>query len=94
MQETSYSAYSEKRPLCRRCLLEEIDVDGLYASIQKIKKNIPEENRASEKEYRHRLELCRKCDFLNSGICVKCGCYVELRAAKAKMGCPHENHFW
>ena len=26
--------------------------------------------------------------------CGKCGCFVELRAAKADMHCPHEKHFW
>lgn len=71
-----------------------MDFDGLYASVREIVKNLPEEKRVAEAEYHRRLEICRKCDFLNNGICGKCGCFVELRTAKTNMSCPHEKHFW
>lgn len=80
--------------LCKKCLLAEIDVDGVYASIAELLKLMPPEKKASDDIYENRLELCRKCDFLNEGTCGKCGCFVELRAAKKDMHCPHENHFW
>ena len=39
-------------------------------------------------ETSRRLAICRDCDQLRSGLCALCGCYVELRAAKGRMGCP------
>lgn len=81
-------------PFCRKCLFEEIDREGVYASIKELIAALPEEKRTDEKEYRRRLDICRDCDFLGEGTCGKCGCFVELRAAKSKMNCPHERHFW
>lgn len=43
---------------------------------------LPEEKRADDDTYRHRLDICGSCESLGSGICGKCGCFVELRAAK------------
>lgn len=82
------------KPFCRKCLFEEIDRDGVYASIQELIAALPEERRAEENEYRRRLYICRQCDSLGEGTCGKCGCFVELRAAKEDMHCPHEKHFW
>ena len=82
------------KPFCRKCLFEEIDRDGVYASIKELIAALPDEKRAEENEYRRRLEICRQCDSLGEGTCGKCGCFVELRAAKADMCCPHEKHFW
>ena len=36
-----------------------------------------------------RLSVCEKCDYLLSGTCRACGCFVELRAAMKTSGCPH-----
>lgn len=82
------------KPFCRKCLLEEIDRDGVYASIRELLHALPEDGRTEENEYRRRLELCKQCDFLIEGTCGMCGCFVELRAAKVNMHCPHEEHFW
>ena len=49
---------------------------------------IPDGERADEALYRERLDACRKCDRLLSGVCMKCGCYVEFRAAYRRMKCP------
>ena len=82
------------RPFCRKCLFEEIDRNGVFASIQELINALPEEKRTDDESCRRRLEICRSCDFLGEGTCGKCGCFVELRAAKADMHCPHENHYW
>lgn len=82
------------KPFCRKCLFEEIDRDGVYASIMELIAALPEERRTPEPEYRRRLETCQSCDFLSEGTCGMCGCFVELRAAKADMHCPHEKHLW
>ncbi len=55
---------------------------------------IPDKQRADEKTYKKRLDICRSCDFLNAGTCIKCGCYVEIRAAGTDGYCPHEKRFW
>lgn len=38
--------------------------------------------------YEERLSICKECDMLLAGMCRKCGCYVELRAAVTKNYCP------
>ncbi|MDE6708951.1 MAG: hypothetical protein K2J76_00500 [Oscillospiraceae bacterium] len=85
---------SAAKPFCRKCLFEEIDKNGVYASIKELIAALPEERRTEEKEYSRRLDICKECEFLGEGTCGKCGCFVELRAAKSDMDCPHENHFW
>lgn len=82
------------RPFCKKCFLEEIDHDGVYRSIREMIDALPEEKRADETEYRRRLNICGTCESLNEGVCMKCGCFAELRAAKSDMGCPHEKHYW
>ena len=39
--------------------------------------------------YEKRLSECKSCDNLISGVCMKCGCYVEFRAAFKKNNCPN-----
>lgn len=82
------------KPFCRKCLFEETDPNGVYNSIKELIAALPEEKRAGEAEYSRRLDICRQCDSLGEGTCGKCGCFVELRAAKADMHCPHEEHHW
>ena len=50
--------------------------------------SLDESVRASDADYRTRLDICRECDQLLSGTCRLCGCYVETRAAKRVQGCP------
>ena len=82
------------RPFCRRCMFEEIDPDGIYREITDMIAALPEEKRTDEKEYRRRLDICGGCEYLGEGTCGVCGCFVELRAAKSEMRCPHESNRW
>ena len=82
------------RPFCKRCFFEELDPNGLYKEISDMIEALPKDKRTSEDEYRRRLDICGGCPSLGEGTCGKCGCFVELRAAKADMHCPHEKHFW
>lgn len=79
---------------CKRCLLEELGRNDLIRSLEELKAALPVEDRTDETEYARRLDVCRSCEELNSGTCLKCGCYVEFRALKARMHCPHENKKW
>ena len=73
---------------CKKCLLyESAEADILNDIKSKIDK-LSEQERADEDLYYHRLSLCQQCDNLISGVCMKCGCYVEFRAAFLKQKCP------
>ncbi len=80
--------------ICRRCLLEELGETALVQSLEELKAALPEDEKTDSGEYERRLAICRECDALNAGTCVKCGCYVEFRALKERMHCPHEMKKW
>ena len=82
-----------KKP-CTRCLLEQAGETDLARAISERIALIPVEKKAPAEIYARRIEICGECDCLISGTCTKCGCYVELRAARADSGCPHEKKFW
>lgn len=82
-----------KKP-CIRCLLKELGEEELLESIRSFKESIPEEDLAEQDEYQRRLDLCKQCQWLNQGICRKCGCFVEARAYRQKSVCPHEHPRW
>ena len=88
---TSESSPSKmEQRICKRCLLYEMADKAAYESVQNYIASIPEAERADESVYRSRLSLCKECDMLISGMCRKCGCYVEVRAYTADSGCPAE----
>lgn len=74
---------------CKRCLLREAAEDDVWRAVRDRVETIPTGERADDALYQSRLDACRSCDFLLSGVCVKCGCYVEFRAAYRRMKCPN-----
>lgn len=77
-----------KKP-CRRCLLEDMPSEAeLAKTVREWIDALPPQLRAAPEVAARRLEACRTCDHLASGMCALCGCYVELRTAKIKMICP------
>ena len=79
---------------CTRCLLAEAGNRDMAQLISERIAVIPAEQRADDALYRQRLDSCMKCDSLNGGTCGKCGCYVELRAARADSCCPAAVKRW
>ena len=73
--------------ICRRCLLRELDSQA-FASVYQYIESLPPEEKAPPAEYARRLALCRQCPRLQNGMCALCGCFVEVRAAKGRLGCP------
>ncbi len=73
---------------CKKCLLYESAEGDILNDIKEKIAKLPENDRVSEAEYQNRLEFCKNCDNLISGVCMKCGCYVEFRAAFKKQKCP------
>ena len=80
---------------CKRCLLhKDADADTLKSISERIEKLSPAE-KADDDTYKKRLTECQSCDNLISGVCMKCGCYVEFRAAFKKQKCPDtKNRKW
>ena len=79
-------AYTDEK--CRRCLLRKSGFDDVLSEIKRCIERIKPDEKADEKLYRERLDKCGECEFLLSGTCLKCGCYVELRAAYRTNSCP------
>ena len=77
-----------------RCLLKQAGEAELAQTVSEYISTLDPEIKAEEELYRSRLEICGSCDSLNSGMCVKCGCYVEMRAAVKKNRCPSEDKLW
>ncbi|MBR2925101.1 MAG: hypothetical protein IKC28_08745 [Clostridia bacterium] len=75
-----------ERPPCR-CLLRQANPD-LGKIVADYVDSLPEDAKASPEVYRQRLAACESCPRLADGMCLDCGCYVEARAAKARMKCP------
>lgn len=74
---------------CRKCLFNQ-DSGELYQSIQELIAALPQEEKADPAEYTGRLEVCQGCEKLQNGMCLSCGCFVQVRAAKKQEGCPWE----
>ena len=74
---------------CRKCLFNQ-DSGELYQSIQELIASLSPEEKAGEEEYRRRLDVCRECEKLQNGMCLSCGCFVQVRAAKKGESCPWE----
>lgn len=75
--------------LCKRCLLYEAGERAAYTQVQAYLETVPPEELASPTVRNSRLDQCRHCDQLIAGMCRKCGCYVEVRAALKDSTCPH-----
>lgn len=74
--------------ICYRCLLRDFDAEKYKNDIEKYIEAIKKEERAGEQLYNDRLAICTACDKLTEGTCLRCGCYVELRAASKQARCP------
>ncbi|MDE6168366.1 MAG: hypothetical protein K2G28_07905 [Acetatifactor sp.] len=80
---------SENHRFCRKCLTRELaDSEETYKNLWEYIDNLDADIKSPEELYQERLEICRKCDLLLEAMCRSCGCYVELRAAVERNGCP------
>ena len=80
---------------CKRCLLHEAAEEDTLKSIKERIDKLSDKEKVSAELYEHRLSECKNCDNLISGVCMKCGCYVEFRAAFKKQNCPDvKNRKW
>lgn len=73
---------------CKKCLLLRSGAEDNYKLVQEYIKKIKPEEKCPDALYEQRLKKCTECDNLISGTCIKCGCYVEFRAAYKNKKCP------
>lgn len=77
---------------CKKCLLVDMtDEADVLRTVREMIDAMPDDQRADDELYARRLEVCRGCESLLKGTCIRCGCYVELRAAKKHQTCPRKH---
>ncbi|MDE5983714.1 MAG: hypothetical protein K2H13_00460 [Eubacterium sp.] len=80
---------------CKKCLLLEAGENKSFKEISEYIHNLDDALKVSDEIYQYRLSFCRECDYLISGMCRKCGCYVEVRAILKSKSCPNfDNKKW
>ncbi len=80
---------------CKRCLLLEAGEKKTYEDITAYLANLPDEEKADKVVCDSRLSKCKECDRLISGMCLSCGCYVELRASIKENRCAdYDKALW
>ncbi len=77
---------------CKKCLLLEAGESVTYNEIMQYISTLAPENLATDAVCEARLAQCRACGNLLSGMCRKCGCYVEVRARLKGAECPDAEH--
>lgn len=74
--------------VCRKCLIRDMVEYEEYQNMFEYIRNISDDIKSSQELYEKRMEICKECDMLLSGMCRKCGCFVEMRAAVENNYCP------
>ena len=80
--------------ICKRCLIQGVDREAFQRNLRAYVDSLPESEKANVPLYQSRLLICDRCAHLLEGMCRKCGCFVEARAAKRTMACPAPEHYW
>ncbi|MDR2657116.1 MAG: DUF6171 family protein [Oscillospiraceae bacterium] len=80
--------------ICRCLLRDDPSQQELMRTVSEYVASIPSGLRVCDAAYKARLETCARCGHIVSGICRLCGCYVEVRAVKRRMGCPDIPSQW
>lgn len=75
---------------CRKCLVRDLAEKADYSNMFTYITQLDEEIKVETRLYEERLEKCKQCDALISGICKYCGCFVEMRAAVKMNYCPYK----
>ena len=73
---------------CKKCLLLDAGEKVTYDEIMQYVKTLDEKDLAENAVFEKRIRHCKNCGNLISGMCTKCGCYVEVRARLKNSECP------
>ena len=80
---------------CKKCLLREAGEKKSYESVTSYLDSLSSDIKVDDIEYSKRIKQCKKCEYLISGMCLKCGCYVEIRARLKNKSCAdYDNRKW
>lgn len=80
---------------CKRCLLLEASGKVTYDEIMAQLEKFDQSELVDYAVFEKRISYCKLCDHLISGMCRKCGCYVEIRARLKNASCPDfDNRQW
>ncbi len=84
----------EKRK-CRACeYTSEIHKAAAEAEIERLK-NMKGIKICSPEEQEKRLKICDECEYLDmNGVCLMCGCYVQIRTLLKSGSCPAKKKRW
>ena len=63
---------TDKRRVCRRCLIREMDQNAYFENLRTYIGNLEEELKVDEPLYEERLSRCKECDLLADGMCRAC----------------------
>ncbi|MDE5973734.1 MAG: hypothetical protein K2G73_03600 [Eubacterium sp.] len=74
--------------VCKKCLLLEAGEKKSFVGVKDYIDTLDNSLKVNDDLYEKRLSLCKECDNLISGMCLKCGCYVEIRAIFRNKSCP------
>ncbi len=77
---------------CKKCLLLEAGERVTYDEIMKYVATLAKETLVTKEVFEKRVNKCKSCDNLISGMCLKCGCYIEVRARLKDSECPDFNN--
>ena len=80
--------------LCPKCLDIPADERKLADTLDRYLTTLDEDVRVSPEQYAARLSLCADCPHRAIYTCRKCGCYVQVRAARKSYACPSEEEKW
>lgn len=82
----------DSQRICKKCLTREMAESGeQFKNMWDYIDNLSGDVKTSDPEYERRLSICKECEMLLAGMCRKCGCYVEMRAALKTNECPDYN---
>lgn len=80
----------QQKRICRRCLTIDMDQAEYFNNLHTYIADLDADIKVESQIYNERLAVCKSCDLLADGMCRACGCFVELRAAIRKNGCPYD----
>ena len=74
---------------CKKCLLLEAGEEAAFKTVSDYLSTVDPALLADDDTRLSRLEICKNCEDLISGMCLKCGCYVEIRASLKDKACSY-----
>ena len=79
--------YHSMPVLCRKCLEIPVSEQELAEILDRYLETLDDAVRVPPEVYEARLAVCADCASRVGYTCLKCGCYVQARAAKRSTAC-------